>query len=232
MITDRSDFIEKVKRKLRRTFVDAYDFRDIQAQMQRRALMETVSFVEENMLCAVSFAHKNRLLEYALENISEGLVLEFGVYKGKTINHIAKIIPNKKVFGFDSFEGLPENWFGNFGKGAFALKKLPKVRKNVSLIKGWFNESLPPFLEEHKEKCAFIHVDSDLYSSAKTIFSLLKDRITEETVIVFDEYFNYAGWKEGEHKAFLEFVSENTLAFDYIGYCRYDEQVAIRFKAK
>jgi hypothetical protein len=43
--------------------------------------------------------------------------------------------------------------------------------------------------------------------------------------IVFDEFFNYPGWKYGEYKAFIE--SKN-VEYEYIGYCKYDEQVAVK----
>ena len=76
--------------------------------------------------------------------------------------------------------------------------------QNVVLHKGWFDETVPDFAETHKEAIAFMHVDSDIYSSAKTIFTHLGDRIVPGTVIQFDEYFNYPGWKNHEYKGFQE----------------------------
>ena len=105
----------------------------------------------------------------------------------------------------------------------------PQVNENVRLVKGWFNETLPAFVKEHAEPCAFIHVDCDLYSSTKTIFDNLKNQIVSGTVIAFDEYFNYPGWQEGEYKAFMEYVEENNIEFEYIARTDY-EQVAVRIK--
>jgi hypothetical protein len=70
---------------------------------------------------------------------------------------------------------------------------LPHVSSNVTLIKGWFDQTLPPFLEKHPAPVSFLHVDCDLYSSTKTIFDSLRTRFRPGTVIVFDEYFNYPG---------------------------------------
>lgn len=84
------------------------------------------------------------------------------------------------------------------------------------------------FIAENHEDCSFIHVDCDLYSSTKTIFHYLNDKIKKDTIIVFDEFFNYHGWKEGEYKAFMEFIHSSNLNYEYIGYCRYEEQVAIK----
>lgn len=154
------------------------------------------------------------------------MYLEFGVYTGTTINHIAKLIDDT-VYGFDSFKGLPENWRSGYGEGTFRIDGLPEVEKNVKLIPGWFDETLPEFLEDHKENVAFIHVDSDLYSSAKIIFTYLKDRIVSGTIIVFDEYFNYPGWRDGEYKAFKEFINETGKKFRYLAYVEISEQVAV-----
>jgi hypothetical protein len=159
------------------------------------------------------------------------LICEFGVYSGGTINHIASLT-RQPVYGFDSFEGLPEHWRDRIGKGHFKVASLPKVRPNVTLVKGWFNETLPTFIKEHGEPVGFIHIDCDLYSSTKTVFELLAPRIHPGCVIVFDEYFNYPGWENGEHKAFQEFIQGAGLAYEYIGYNRCYEQVAVIIKAR
>ena len=93
---------------------------------------------------------------------------------------------------------------------------MPKVKNNVKLIKGWFDELLPNFVESNSDSVSFLHIDSDLYSSAKTILTLLKNRIKVGTVIIFNEYFNYPNWRNHEYKAFQEFVKENNVKYDYI----------------
>lgn len=204
------------------------DVWNIERELQRRALSQTVDFVEKNMATTKSFTDNISLLQYSLNlTKNDGLFLEFGVYKGKTINFIASNI-DQQVYGFDSFEGLPEDWRDKYEKGTFKVDELPKVKKNVKLIKGWFDNTLPQFVEEHPKKCSFIHIDCDLYSSTKTIFNFLRNKITKNTIIVFDEFFNYHGWKEGEYKAFIEFIENNNLKFEYVGYNRYGEQVAVK----
>jgi hypothetical protein len=198
-------------------------------ESQQRALRTTVDFIKKEMNNVDSVASKFELLDKGLsktEKGDKGLFCEFGVFSGQTINYIAKGI-NQNIYGFDSFEGLPERWRDGFAKGRFQVEKLPKVKHNVTLVKGWFNESLPGFLKEHPEPMSFLHIDCDLYSSTKTIFELCKERIVKGTVIIFDEYFNYDGWEEGEYKAFREFVMENNLRYEYVGYNRNHEQVAV-----
>ena len=64
--------------------------------------------------------------------------LEFGVFKGKSINFFSKYV--KKIYGFDSFEGLREHWAGalNAPKGTFNLdKKIPALNDNVIAVRGY-----------------------------------------------------------------------------------------------
>jgi hypothetical protein len=79
---------------------------------------------------------------------------------------------------------------------------LPSVSKNVLLHVGYFEETLPSFNNKFSDDAAFIHIDSDLYSSAHTVLFSLKERIKKGTIIVSDEYFNYPGWQNHEYLAF------------------------------
>jgi len=154
-----------------------------------------------------------------LEHKPNTLWLEFGVYSGNTINYISKFT-NEKVYGFDSFEGLPETWRDGFDKGFFSTNGiLPMVNNNVELIKGWFNETLLGFIQAQNKKVSFIHMDADLYSSTKYIFDVLKDYIDDDCIIVFDELVNYPGFDgdTGELKAFYEFITENKVDYEWIG---------------
>jgi len=147
------------------------------------------------------------------------LWLEFGVCHGSSINYISKFTEDK-VYGFDSFEGLPEKWRDGFDKGSFNRKGiLPQVNSNVELIKGWFNETLVNFIQTHNKKVSFIHMDADIYSSTKYVFDVLKDYIDKDCIIIFDEFVNYPGFDgdTGELKAFYEFITENNVVYEWIG---------------
>ena len=124
------------------------------------------------------------------------------------------------MYGFDSFEGLPEKWRDGFDKGCFNRNgDLPQVNSNVELIKGWFNETILNFINTHNKKVSFIHMDADLYSSTKFIFDVLKDYIDTDCIIIFDELVNYPGFDgdTGELKAFYEFITENKVDYEWIG---------------
>lgn len=203
--------------------------RNLRKYLFELAGRQSAEYIVEKMLTVRTFSHNFDLLKYALSKVEiEGLYLEFGVFSGNTINHISRIKSNQVIYGFDSFEGLPEDWRSGFEEKCFSVKTLPQVNRNVELIKGWFNESLPIFVKKHEEQCAFIHIDCDLYSSTKIIFENLKKKIKSGTILVFDEYFNYPGWQEHEFKAFQEFIKETGLKYKYLGYVETHEQVAVR----
>lgn len=193
-------------------------------------LLDAGSFAKDNFKVIPSM-NRNKLLDYAISKISlEGIWVEFGVYRGESLNYISKKTKNL-VHGFDSFQGLPDDWNIYHSKGHFKLEngKLPKVRKNAELHVGLFSETLPDFVEENNNlPMAFIHIDCDLYTSTKDVFGNLAGRIRSGTIIVFDEYTNYVGWRKHEYLAFQEFCSENQISFEYIGYNDEAEQVAVR----
>lgn len=204
--------------------------RDIDLARRRRSVVESAEFVDQCMRAAKSHPNRLSLLQAALREVDSalgGLYCEFGVYRGESINYVAARVA-RTVHGFDSFEGLPEDWRPGFERGTFATGYLPDVRPNVLLHKGWFQDTLPAFLRDHPEPIEFLHIDADLYSSAKTVLDLLGDRIVAGTVIEFDEFFNYPGWKEGEYRAFSEFCVSRDVELRYIGYTRNDEQVALK----
>lgn len=207
---------------------------EIDVRMQQRATDETCGYVEENMMHIAACDTPFKVLDVALAKVTlkDGLFLEFGVFRGSTINYISSKT-NATIHGFDSFQGLPEFWRDGFDKGFFDQdQSLPPVNKNVTLHKGWFNETLPPFVAANSGPVALLHVDCDLYSSTVTIFDCLEQQIVPGTIIVFDEYFNYPGWKDGEFKAFKELVAKNDLRYEYLTYNKKHEQVVVRITDK
>ncbi|MFZ0406878.1 MAG: class I SAM-dependent methyltransferase, partial [Cyanobium sp.] len=203
----RKLFLEPVSLLVGASFSDG----NISKARERIATQETAMYVNERLSHVSPVDTCAKVHDIAIASICDydGMILEFGVYTGRTLNYIARSIPDKIVDGFDSFDGLPEFWRDGFGKGHFAVDHLPPVELNVRLHTGWFEDSLPEFLGQMPldKAVAYLHVDCDLYSSAKTIFDALSDRITSGTIIVFDEYFNYPGWRQGEFKAFQEFTA-------------------------
>ncbi len=155
-------------------------------------------------------------IKKAMENDKnlENFYLEFGVFKGKTISFFHEII-KKNIFGFDSFEGLREDWKGhNLEKGYGDQKGMvPKLHKDIVLIKGWVQDTVPKFLKEKKPKINFVHIDLDTYESSKFVLENLKPFLSKGCIILFDELYNFSGWDVGEYKALSETFSENEYKF-------------------
>ena len=171
----------------------------------------------------------NENISYAIEKSSvSGLFLEFGVGGGFTSNLISNLI-TEDLHGFDCFEGIPEAW-NNHPVGAFSTNGvIPTVNQNVKLYKGYFEDTLPVFCKNFTNNISFIHIDCDLYSSTKSIFDFLGDKITPGTVILFDELIGYEGFEKHELKAFKEFVVDNKLDFECLGLNYLSGQGIIKF---
>jgi len=197
--------------------------------------------IKQNLIADVSSAFVIDVPIERFENcnkyaIKTGLVLEFGVYDGGTI-HMIESVFKTTVYGFDSWEGLPEDSDdvpkgieGSYHKGAFVSNKLIPKLNNIVLVDGWFKDTLPCFVEQHKEHCRFIHVDSDQYCSAKDIFNNLSDRIVDGTVICFDEFACHEGWEYREFRAFAEFLHDTNAGYQVIHRSNNNERVSFKIK--
>jgi Methyltransferase domain len=191
-----------------------------------KAAYESADYYERNMFCARAFVTDLDLLTHSVLMAKEdGLFLEFGVATGRTISHIAGL-RRSTTYGFDSFRGLPETWRTGFDEGSFA-GQTPSVPANVELVEGLFANTLPIFLASHPDGISFLHVDCDLYSSTKCIFDLLAPRLDSGCVIVFDEYWNYPGWQQHEHKAFGEFIERTGKNYRYDSFVPSHQQVCV-----
>jgi len=162
----------------------------------------------------------------------QGLLLEFGVAAGDSIRALAANLPQFKLYGFDSFEGLPEAWYheqpGAYSQGG----KLPAVPANVELIKGWFEDTVPKFAEKHASALSrgidVLHLDADIYSATKTALQHFGKYLKEGTIVLFDEYHGYYNWENHEHKAWGEFCNESGLQYRFIGVVPKGVQAAAR----
>jgi len=138
----------------------------------------------------------------------EILYLEFGVASGSSFFWWMKKNTNSgSLFrGFDTFEGLPEDW-GGFKKGAMAFEQSQVNDGRAEFIKGIFQDSLFPFIESNKPlfstKPKVIHMDADLFSSTIFVLSQLYPYLKKGDIIFFDE-FNVANHEFLAFKIFTE----------------------------
>ena len=170
---------------------------------------ETYEYFKEYFKVSLLFENTAQIRQYAIEaslrNCDKDFYfLEFGVWHGESANFFSRFV--NKLYAFDSFEGLEEDWIGTYAtKGEFNLnKKIPKLNSNVEPVVGLVEDTLDIFLEKHNPKVKFLHMDMDTYKPTKYVLEKIKPYLVKDAIILFDEFFNYVGWKSGEFKAFIE----------------------------
>jgi hypothetical protein len=139
-------------------------------------------------------------------------------------------IPDRKCYGFDSWNGLPhdDDNHPRWVKGLFSKNHSyhPTIQNNAVVttneVINFFKQlDLPyPILIQCEytnlqipttiDKIALVHIDCDLYESTKNVLDLIKCRLVEGTIIMFDDWYNYkANPNKGEQKAFNGFLENN-----------------------
>lgn len=185
------------------------------------AAQDSAAYIQDNFDDAVIFHDRMDFWRHVLTKVpAEGELIECGVFEGVSINFIADTLAKRGdkrlIHGFDSFEGLEEDWAGEaLGKDFFNLKgRLPAVRPAVRLYKGWVRDTLGPFYAERTNpKIALIHIDTDTYTPARQILEVSKPLLTEGTIIVFDELIGYPNWRAHEYKALTETLDRSRYRF-------------------
>ena len=135
--------------------------------------------------------------------------LEFGVNTGRSIRAWAGINthPESRFVGFDTFEGLPENWDrlrGTYAKSHFDQQgRLPQIDdRRVEFVKGLFQHTLPGFLRTFTPRHRIVvHNDSDLYSSTLYLLTQLDPLLVPGAIVMFDEFFS----SSHEFQAFFDY---------------------------
>lgn len=225
------DFFDQESKNYKRTL----------ALLSESANRRSAEFIEKNLDFALLHNWDWEIQEWCAREIknansTEDLCLEFGVWYGRSINRLSSIASSQKWYGFDTFNGLPTDWYGtNLSAGSLTESgKLPKVNPNVELIVGLFEDTLETFLlhelNSKPARIAFIHVDCDVYPSTKFLLEkILHDGSNypeNGILILFDEFFGYPGWEQGEYQAFIEVVTQFQLRIKYVGFS--NQQAAIR----
>ena len=190
--------------------------------------LDCYKFFEQDMKKSAIFVKDNDIRKYCISkalkisNNKQNLFFEFGVFTGISINLFAKLLSHHglEIYGFDSFEGLEEDWVTHeFNPtGTFTLnKKTPKVFKNVKIIKGKVQDTLENFLKDKiNKKIIFTHMDMDTYGATKYTLSKIKPLLTKGSIILFDNFYGYPNWQQHEYKAFSEELKEKE--YKYIAF--------------
>jgi O-methyltransferase len=237
----RLRYTDDINENIKPLLIDLYDAKRYQA------FLDGVEFVE---------------YEYV-----PGDFLEFGVASGVTLLFIALAYQRyksvkyasdveRKLFGFDSFEGLPENEHRRWPKSIFksnvvsshptlAIDELVTEDKihamfdkcelpRPVLIKGNFSDTIDHAREDgHIHAAALVHIDCDLYESCRDVLKGIRSLLQNGTVIYFDDWNNYKGDpNKGERRAVTEFLAENpNIIFnDFLSYTAFSKAFIVHIK--
>lgn len=146
-----------------------------------------------------------------------GDYLEFGVFRGQSFIMAYRLGRdlNMRFYAFDSFEGLPRDealWRqGEFRADAkYFLRSVRKAGVDlgrVVLVPGFYDSITLGTLPD-LERAAIVHIDCDLYSSARDVLRLIERVIGKGTILIFDDWFSFAEEvkpeEHGEQRAFFE----------------------------
>ena len=190
---------------------------------QLAILRSVLSYLEighdlsEQVSSLPTLADEFELFDLALQRVrgNRPLYLEFGVFEGRSMRWWSEHLPqpHATLVGFDSFEGLPEDWRPGLGTGHFSTGAIPQIDDpRVSFQVGWFDDTLRTFeIPEHDQ--LIVNVDSDLYSSAVTVLDWVEPHLVPGSLLYFDEFPD----RDHEMRAFRELRARSSRTFTPIG---------------
>lgn len=173
--------------------------------------------------------HFHDALSYLKEKFGPqgmGDYVEFGVYRGSSLllmyDELLRAELNQvRLFGFDSFAGIPSDDESYWREGDFSADYEEVVRslnqrgidwQRVSLTRGFFSDTLNnELIAKHDlRRVSLIMIDCDLYSATKEALEFCSSLIQDEVIIFFDDWNPLAKENKGEKRAFDEFLQMNS----------------------
>jgi len=154
--------------------------------------------------------------------------LEFGVFQGASLRTWANLNhnPGTRYWGFDSFEGLPEDWHPGKERGTFSTSGKPPVidDSRVQLVVGLFQDTLPIFLHSFEPRNRLlVHSDSDLYSSTLYCLTMMNSLLLPGTIMIFDDFYDSLH----QYRAFRDYCSAYRRTFRVVGMTKEFGQAAV-----
>ena len=150
---------------------------------------------------------------------------EFGVWRGVSFQRLIKTF--KKGYGFDTFEGIPEDWHNEKAGTYSSDGNIPEIEGGKFIV-GKFENSLPEFFSKTRQMASLINFDADLYSSTICALNHSQSVIDHHTILIFDEFIMNTNWEHDEYKALNEFCLNNNYTYEVLAISFFTKQTAVR----
>lgn len=146
------------------------------------------------MTTSILGSDKQQSIAKLARSAPAGALAECGVYRGGILKMLASAHPDRTVYGFDTFDGLPADMWKQdepHSVGEFDDTSLRFVHEqigdciNIILVKGLFPKSATYYGDE---KFALVHIDFDFYESTKAAIDWFLPRMVDGGVMIFDDY--------------------------------------------
>jgi O-methyltransferase len=202
--------------------------KELKLRYKQRAMSQVYRKYADHTMVPENSYIRNLVLAEKVRNV-EGCVVECGVWRGGMIAGIADLLgAGREYYLFDSFEGLPpvtaidgrdfqawqaattasdyyDNCRASVDEADAAMKKSPA--KRYSLVKGWFEETIPRF--KPNQRIALLRLDGDLYDSTMICLKYLYPYVSEGGIIIIDDYQAWDGCAHAVHEFLANFTDHN-----------------------
>ncbi len=181
------------------------------------------------------FRRGDHIREYSFKRLIQNfpnqnyLIIQLGVHDGKNSKHYSYLVKKFKctckIIGFDSWDGLSEDWTGmtkGRDKGSQLIEK-PKPPDFCIYKKGNTSTELKKFLtKQSKKSINMVHFNLDTYTPTKSCLDLLKPFLNKGTILIFDDFYGYPGWSMHENKAFEKFIIKSQIKYKFICFGKFE----------
>ena len=150
---------------------------------------------------------------------------EFGVWMGGSFRYLAPHF--SKSYGFDTFDGLPEDW-GTITKGEYSsFSQVPQIN-GANFCVGRFEDTLPEFFSVERPISGVLNFDADLYSSTICALECALPVMDDKTILLFDEFLVNERWENDEYRALEEFCEKHQLEYEVLAVSIFSKQMMCR----
>ena len=228
LAADNSHLMAKLNLAALRYYTgDVYNFNDLmKSSLKDHPAMRSYAWVFNLPGLPELYFHRWALFDRIVEQTKKSRPFyEFGVWRGEAFRYLIK--KYEKGYGFDTFDGLPENWHEE-RKGSYSSDGQVPTIDGGEFIVGQFEDTLPKFFSKSRPVASLINYDADLYSSTICALNFTKPVIDRHTILIFDEFLINRNWEQDEYKALNQFCLNHNCTYEVLAVSFFTKQVAVR----